>query len=172
MFFLKHKECKKRGQYKNIFHKISFKMRRWEIQTSTLPFENKVVCRQGRVQKNDFSLENCFCVHVIYLKRHQETNILSFSRALLYGLLNWLLSGFNEYILFERFEEVNKSFESIVDSQSITCTVGNGLMGLQHDTIKLTMVFQIFKDFTLPFFNRLLTSNLYKQWIHETCSMI
>jgi len=47
-----------------------------------MPFENKVVCRQGRVQENHFSLENCLFVNVIYLKRHQGTNILSFSLAL------------------------------------------------------------------------------------------
>lgn len=30
-----------------------------------MPLENKVVCRQGRVQENHFSLENCLFVHVI-----------------------------------------------------------------------------------------------------------
>lgn len=65
------------------------------------------------MQKNDFSLENCFCVHVIYLKRHQETNILSFSRALLYGLLNWLLSGFNEGFLHSMATLTNEPLMNI-----------------------------------------------------------
>lgn len=76
-FFFNAESVRNVDSLKHLFHRFPL-----VIQTSSsMPLENKIVCRQGRVQGNYLSLEINLCA-CDYLTRHQYTNILSFSLAL------------------------------------------------------------------------------------------